>query len=374
MPEQQDEQHVQQSEVPTSGPSIASVSNELAELKQKVNELLQLIAGSKAKSPSSTHSEESIDIVLTDADDEDDENDSDDDNHLITRQLNKGKKCAHDEETLEDNRPIIRRCLDSKAKEPNCPLPDPFDGYPKNLKKFLNSLDLCFLGAPNKYGREESKIVTAGLLCTHSKVFPWWETWQDRWSKKEEGYRTWEDFKGAIRSRFKDHLENKNAREKFRQTKQTGKLREYISLMQSINIVAGYSRKIEWETIYDGLKPDLKRMWATLNNPPKDLDAKYVKLTELGAVVDDIEAEQKRNSGGGKGGANEDGPEKSKSKKKKKGKKSFKEKQEEKEKEKAEGGKSKKDSVRVPKELWEQRRKAGNCMRCGSGEHRIKDC
>ena len=60
--------------------------------------------------------------------------------------------------------------------------------------------------------------------------------------------------------------------------------------MQNINMVAGYSRKIEWETVYDGLKPELKRMWATLNNPPRDLHARYDKLAKLRTVADDIKA------------------------------------------------------------------------------------
>ncbi len=145
--------------------------------------------------------------------------------------------------------------------------------------------------------------------------------------------------------------------------------------MQSLNSIAGYSRKIEWETVFNGLKRDLKKMWAIYPNPPKDLEARYAKLSEFGAIVDDIEDEPKKSSGG-KGG-DEDGSEKSKSRRRRrgKGKKSTEEKEDEKaEGGKAEGGKSKKDGVRVPKELWDQRRKAGLCMKCGSDQHRIRDC
>src|SRR5436305_10186460 len=98
-------------------------------------------------------------------DDHNDELDSGDDSHLITQQL-KGKKRAREEETLEDTRPCARRRCDSKDQDTKLPLPDPFDGNPKNLKKFLDSLGLCFLGAPYKYGRDESKLVMAGLTCT----------------------------------------------------------------------------------------------------------------------------------------------------------------------------------------------------------------
>ena len=59
MSEQHAEQHVQQPEVPASGPSIIAVSNKLVELKQKVNQLLQLMTESKVKSPS-MHITESI--------------------------------------------------------------------------------------------------------------------------------------------------------------------------------------------------------------------------------------------------------------------------------------------------------------------------
>ena len=138
MSEQHPKQHAQQPEVPASGPSIIAVSNELVELKQKVNQLLQLMTGSKAKSPS-THVTESIDIDMSD-DDDNDELDSGDDSYLIVQQL-KGKERAQDDETLEDTQPCVRRRLD-KAPAPKLPLPDPFDGNPKNLKKFLNSLNL----------------------------------------------------------------------------------------------------------------------------------------------------------------------------------------------------------------------------------------
>src|SRR5947207_14892048 len=97
---------MQQSEVSASGTSIIAVSNKLIELKQKVNQFLQLMTGSKAKSPS-THVTESIDIDMSD-DDDNDELNSGDDSHLITQQL-KGKKHAREEETLEDTRPCTRR-------------------------------------------------------------------------------------------------------------------------------------------------------------------------------------------------------------------------------------------------------------------------
>ena len=98
-------------------------------------------------------------------------------------------------------------------------------------------------------------------------------------------------------------------------------------------------------------------------------------MSEFGVIVDDIEDEPK-NSSGGKGG-DEDGSEKLKSRRRRKGKR--KKSTEEKEEEKAEGGKaegrkSKKDSVHVPKELWDQPRKAGLCMKYGSDQHRIRDC
>src|SRR5438477_1538805 len=116
--------------------------------------------------------------------------------------------------------------------------------------------------------------------------------------------------------------------------------------MQSLNSIAGYLRKIEWETVFNGLKHDLKKMWAIYPNPPKDLEARYAKLSEFGAVIDDIEDESKKSSGG-KGG-DEDGSKKSnlRRRRREKGKKSTEEKEDEKvEGGKAEGRKSKKESV-----------------------------
>src|SRR2546421_11976055 len=120
--------------------------------------------------------------------------------------------------------------------------------------------------------------------------------------------------------------------------------------MQSLNSIAGYSWKIKWETDFNGLKRDLKKMWAIYPNLPKDLEARYAKLSEFGAILDDIKDEPKKSSGGK--GSDEDGSEKSKLRRRRRGK--GKKSTEEKEDKKTKGGKVKKDSVWVPKELWDQ--------------------
>ena len=240
-----------------------------------------------------------------------------------------------------------------KTKEPNVPLPDPFDGNPRHLKEFLTDLDLCFRASPSKYATDNVKVMVAGRLCSNRKVSPWRNTWLQRWKQHEEGYKSWEDFERGMRSEFGDHLEKKDACTKFKRIKQTGKLREYISLMQSLNLEAGYTEEIEWEIIYDSLKPKMKKMWAVLDNPLEDLRDKYAKLVKLGAVAEDIEADQKRN------GTNESGEKRAKKARKEK---------------KSSGeGKPKTDAM-VSKEQWEQRRKADLCYKCGSDKHKIRDC
>ena len=81
-----------------------------------------------------------------------------------------------------------------RAKEPSIPLPDAFDGNPKNLKKFLTELDLCFRAAPTKFAGDDAKIITAGRLCSGTKVYPWWNTWLLCWKEKQVEYQTWRDF------------------------------------------------------------------------------------------------------------------------------------------------------------------------------------
>ena len=73
--------------------------------------------------------------------------------------------------------------------------------------------------------------------------------------------------------------------------------------MQSINLVAGYLEEFEWETVKDGLKPELKKIQAMKDSEPEDLQARYDKLAKLGIVLDEIEADQKcsvANDGGDK--------------------------------------------------------------------------
>jgi hypothetical protein len=222
----------------------------------------------------------------------------------------RGEKRPREETSISETPPAARVRVNTedatiryvaRPKEPNVPLPDAFDGDPRHLKKFLTELDLCFRAAPSKYAGDDAKVVTAGRLCSGTKVYPWWNTWLARWKKQEEGFRTWEDFETGIRSEFKDHLEKKEARAKLKRTKQTGKIREYISLMQSLNLDAGYDEEIVWETIYDGLKPKLKEMWAMIDNPPEDLREKYAKLVKLGAIIEDNEADQKKAASGESG-------------------------------------------------------------------------
>ena len=95
------------------------------------------------------------------------------------------------------------------------------------------------------------------------------------------------------------------------------KVHEYISLMQSLNIDAGYDEEFLWETIYDGLKPKLKEMWVTIVSLPEDLQEKYMMLVKLGAVVEDNEAEQKKNASSSSVEAGDD----EKKKRRRKGKK-----------------------------------------------------
>ena len=53
----------------------------------------------------------------------------------------------------------------------------------------------------------------------------------------------WEDFERGIRSEFKDYLKKKDTCAKLKCTKQTNTVCEYISLMQSLNIDAGYDEE-----------------------------------------------------------------------------------------------------------------------------------
>jgi len=239
----------------------------------------------------------------------------------------RGKKRSQEEASVSETPPAARVRVDAgaetiwyiaKAKEPSIPLPDTFDGNPKHLKKFLSELDLCFRVAPSKYAGDDAKVITAGRLCSDKKVYPWWNTWLTRWKQKDVGFQTWEDFERGIRSEFKDHLEKKDARAKLKRTKQTNKVREYISLMQSLNIDARYDEEFLWETIYDGLKPKLKEMWATIVSPPEDLQEKYATLVKLGAVVEDNEAEQKKNASSSSAEAGDDEKKKKRRRKEKK--------------------------------------------------------
>src|SRR5947207_9692835 len=98
------------------------------------------------------------------------------------------------------------------------------------------------------------------------------------------------------------------------------KVREYISLMQSLNIDARYNEEFLWETIYDDLKPKLKEMWVTIVSLLEDLQEKYAMLVKLGAVMEDNKMKQKKiaSSSSVEAGDNEEKKKKRRRKEKKK--------------------------------------------------------
>src|SRR5436305_7551285 len=248
------------------GPAdVPSMRKELSELHEKVDNLLRMMRAVTAK---------------------------------------QSKKCAFDEASSTNETPpaahvrIESGATDApqyiaRAKEPSIPLPDTFDGNLKNLKKFFTELDLCFRAAPTKFPGDDTKVITAGRLCTGTKVYLWWNTWLLHWKEKQVGYQTWKDFEYGIKSEFKDHLERKNARQKLKRTKQTSKVCNFISLMQSLNIDTDYNDEFLWEFTYERLKPNLKRMWMLHPFPPEGLRDKYATLIKLGTVLKDTEADLK---------------------------------------------------------------------------------
>ena len=97
-----------------SSDRYTTLRSQMAELDKKVDQLMELIAGSA-----------------------------------------NGKKRSQEEASVSETPPAARIRVDSeairyiaKAKELSIPLPDAFDGNPKYLRKFLSELDLCFPSGP----------------------------------------------------------------------------------------------------------------------------------------------------------------------------------------------------------------------------------
>ena len=142
--------------------NVPSMRKELSELHEKVDDLLRMMRAVTAKQSS--------------------------------------KKRAFDEaSSTNETPPAARVRIESgatdapqyvaRAKEPSIPLPDAFDSNLKNLKKFLTELDLCFWAAPTKFAGDDAKVITAGRLCTGTKVYPWWNTWLLCWKEKQVRYQ-----------------------------------------------------------------------------------------------------------------------------------------------------------------------------------------
>src|SRR5947207_173796 len=118
---------------------IASLRSDMTDLREKVDRILQHIAATTTNDTFNDPEEEGL------------------------QEARRGKKRPR-EDADEAQPSTIRVRLNpgaassanyvTKTKEPNIPLPDPFDGNPRHLKEFLTELDLCFRASQSKYATD----------------------------------------------------------------------------------------------------------------------------------------------------------------------------------------------------------------------------
>src|SRR5947207_7653982 len=129
--------------------SLSSLRNEMADLCEKVDQMLQHIAATTNKNNRVEDGPE------------------DEDHPQEVTMGNKRPRDADDEPQPSNVRirlnPGAAGSVNyvAKTKEPNVPLPDPYDGNPRHLKEFLTELDLCFRASPSKYATDKVKIIVA---------------------------------------------------------------------------------------------------------------------------------------------------------------------------------------------------------------------
>jgi len=162
-------------------------------------------------------------------------------------------------------------------KEPwNIPQPDKFDGSSTKLKPFLNDVANIFECMPITYRSANDKILYVAALLTGSTK-QWYLANETR--RKPDPQSGW-----CVRARYEDFLKDfisvhKN-RNEVREAKRNiqmefqkaGELiKDYVSRMHTLNMVANLPRDLLWEYLVTGLQPEVREYMKRTNKDSLDV-------------------------------------------------------------------------------------------------------
>ena len=158
-----------------------------------------------------------------------------------------------------------------EVRELKLKLPDPFNGSSKNLRNFVNQIQLVIMGKPITYSTDTSNVVLIGNLLT-GPALDWFSY---LFEQKDPVLLNFENFLELFRSRFEDPQITRKSAERLLTVRQGQRtVAAYASEFQLLMADAGWKDGVPaQQRFHQGLNEDVKVVLVNMDDPKslKDL-------------------------------------------------------------------------------------------------------
>lgn len=258
--------------------------------------------------------------------------------------------------------------------------PKTFKGDPEDLTRFLIQLENKFQAEKKKYASDLSRIRYAANLF-EGKVAKWYESYHLQISPKDAlrvrgtvdldpKFATWDYFEASLRSSFGQRITRDQALVEWRNLRHTDSIDDFLDSLTRLMWRTGYEGDVVEDKIKEALNPELAMDWAKTRKP-RELSDQLAMLRDMGHQMEDHYRTRRSKGSGEK-------PSKTHEKKTEHKRQSTSGPSKPREKGKSSGsGERKNKDVElkgIPQSLLDERKKDGNCLKCGKGRHMWYDC
>jgi hypothetical protein len=257
-----------------------------------------------------------------------------------------------------------------------------FKGGDGDLDRFLRALKAHFRLA--RIEDDMDRILTAGMLL-EDRAANWFGTYMckvdpaearrvhGRDVKLDPVFRRWDKFEQSLRDSFGGRVDRDAAVMEWNRLRQKGSIDEFLDDVNRLMWITGYQEEVVKDKLWTGLTKDLAKEGSRVHPKPVTVDAQIALLREMGHTAEDherLEARRKdkqreRDSDTSHHRSNRHpGHDKSR-----KGETSDR-------KEESAKSTSRRDAAvkGISQEILSQRKKDGDCLRCGRSGHRWSEC
>jgi hypothetical protein len=255
-----------------------------------------------------------------------------------------------------------------------------FKGGDGDLNRFLRALKAHFRLA--RIEDDMDHILTAGMLL-EDRAANWFGTYMckvdsaearrvhGRDAELDPVFRRWDKFEQSLRDSFGGRVDRDAAVMEWNRLRQKGSIDEFLDDINRLMRITGYQEEVVKDKLRTGLTKDLAKEWSRVYPKPVTVDAQIALLREMGHTAEDHERlenrrkDKQRDSDTSHHRSNRHpGHDKSR-----KGETSdWKE-------ESAKSTPRRDEAVKgISQEILSQRKKDGDCLRCGRSGHRWSEC